>query len=67
MKFVTDFNKEAVFFKGKEYTYKDLIKTSKYFSSLLNIEKMTKLCCLWKTDLNLFAAFSECGTAKVFL
>lgn len=42
MKFVTDFNKEAVFFKGKKYTYKDLIRTSKYFSSLLNIEKEEK-------------------------
>lgn len=42
MKFVTDFNKEAVFFKDKEYTYKDLIKTSKYLSSLLEMKKEDK-------------------------
>ncbi len=37
IKFVTDFNKEAVFYKGQEYTYRDLIKKSKYISSILNI------------------------------
>ena len=42
MKFVTDFNKEAVFYKDKEYSYKDLIRTSKYFSSLLEVEKNDK-------------------------
>ena len=39
MKFVTDFNKEAVFYKNKEYSYKDIIKTAKYFSSLIEMKK----------------------------
>lgn len=39
MKFVTDFNKEAVIYKDKKYTYKDIIKMSKYFSSLLIMKK----------------------------
>ena len=39
MKFVTDFNKEAVFYKDKEYSYKDIIKMSKYFSSLIEMKK----------------------------
>ena len=39
MKFVTDFNKEAVIYKDKEYSYKDVIKASKYFSSLLEMKK----------------------------
>lgn len=42
MKFVTDFNKEAVLYKDKEYSYRDLIRTSKYFSSLLEVEKMIR-------------------------
>lgn len=43
MKFVKDFNKEAVFFKDKEYTYKDLIRTAKYLSSLLKGDKNDKV------------------------
>ncbi|WP_027127887.1 AMP-binding protein [Fusobacterium perfoetens] len=43
IKFVTDFNKEAVFYKDKEFTYKDLIKEAKYISSLLGIEKGDKV------------------------
>ena len=39
MKFVTDFNKEAVFYKNKEYSYKDIIRTAKYFSSLIEMKK----------------------------
>lgn len=39
MKFVTDYNKEAVIYKEEKYTYKDIIKSAKYFSSLLKIEK----------------------------
>ncbi len=39
MKFVTDFNKEAVIYKDKEYSYKDIIKTAKYFSSLIEMKK----------------------------
>lgn len=39
MKFVTDFNKKAVFYKNKEYSYKDIIKTAKYFSSLIEMKK----------------------------
>lgn len=39
MKFVTDFNKEAVFYKNKEYLYKDIIRTAKYFSSLIEMKK----------------------------
>ncbi len=39
MKFVTDFNKEAVFYKNKEYSYKDIIMTAKYFSSLIEMKK----------------------------
>lgn len=43
IKFVTDFNKEAVFYKDKEFTYKDLIKEAKYISLLLGIEKGDKV------------------------
>ncbi|MCF2612383.1 AMP-binding protein [Fusobacterium perfoetens] len=43
MKFVTDFNKEAVFYKNKEYTYKDLIREAKYISKVLGIEKGEKV------------------------
>ncbi len=39
MKFVTDFNKEAVIYKDKKYSYKDIIRTAKYFSSLLEVKK----------------------------
>ncbi|WP_427043268.1 AMP-binding protein [Fusobacterium sp. SB021] len=39
MKFVTDFNKKAVFYKNKEYSYKDIIRTAKYFSSLIEMKK----------------------------
>lgn len=39
MKFVTDFNKEAVIYKDKEYSYKEIIKTAKYFSSLLEMKR----------------------------
>lgn len=39
MKFVSDFNKEAVFYKNKEYSYKDIIRTAKYFSSLIEMKK----------------------------
>lgn len=43
IKFVTDFNKEAVFYKNKEYTYKDLIREAKYISKVLGIEKGEKV------------------------
>lgn len=43
IKFVTDFNKEAVFYKNKEYTYKDLIREAKYISEVLGIEKGEKV------------------------
>lgn len=43
IKFVTDFNKEAVFYKNKEYTYKDLIRETKYISKVLGIEKGEKV------------------------
>lgn len=43
IKFVTDFNKEAVFYKDKEYTYKDLIREAKYISKVLGIEKGEKV------------------------
>ena len=43
IKFVTDFNKEAVFYKNKEYTYKDLIREAKYISKVLGIEKREKV------------------------
>lgn len=43
IKFVTDFNKEAVFYKNKEYTYKDLIREAKYISKVLEIEKGEKV------------------------
>lgn len=43
IKFVTDFDKEAVFYKNKEYTYKDLIREAKYISSILGIEKGEKV------------------------
>lgn len=39
MKFVTDFNKEAVIYKDREYTYKEIIRSSKYFSTLMDVEK----------------------------
>ena len=43
IKFVTDFNKEAVFYKNKEYTYKDLIREAKYISKVLGVEKGEKV------------------------
>ena len=43
IKFVTDFDKEAVFYKDKEYTYKDLIREAKYISKILEIEKGEKV------------------------
>lgn len=39
MEFVRDYGKTAIFFKDKEYTYKDLIRGSKHYSALLDLEK----------------------------
>ncbi|ADO83933.1 AMP-binding protein [Ilyobacter polytropus] len=39
MEFVRDYEKTAIFFRDKEYTYKDLIQGAKYYSTLLDLEK----------------------------
>ncbi|WP_372713038.1 AMP-binding protein [Ilyobacter sp.] len=39
MEFVRDYGKTAIFFRDKEYTYKDLIRGAKYYSTLLDLQK----------------------------
>ncbi|WP_319372060.1 AMP-binding protein [uncultured Ilyobacter sp.] len=39
MEFVRDYGKTAIFFRDKEYTYKDLIRGAKYYSTLLDLGK----------------------------
>ncbi len=43
IKFVKDYNKEAVIYNDKTYTYKDLISEAKYCSSLLKINPEDKV------------------------
>ena len=68
MKFVTDFNKEAVIYKDKKYTYKDIIKMSKYFSSLLIMKKNEDKAVIFMENRPEFiCSFLEFGTVKVYL
>lgn len=39
MEFIKDFNKDAILYKNKKYSYRELIKIAKYFSSILDIEE----------------------------
>ena len=39
MEFVRDYGKTAIFFRDREYTYQDLIRGAKYYSTLLDLEK----------------------------
>lgn len=39
MEFVKDFNKNAIAYKDRMYSYKEVIRAAKYFSSILKIEK----------------------------
>lgn len=39
MEFVTDFNKEAIAYKDRKYSYTEVIRAAKYFSSILKIQK----------------------------
>ncbi|MFK4785084.1 AMP-binding protein [Fusobacterium sp. MFO224] len=39
MEFVKDFNKEAIIYKETAYSYKEVIRAAKYFSSVLKVNK----------------------------
>ncbi|MDP0506930.1 MAG: AMP-binding protein [Fusobacterium sp. JB019] len=39
MEFVKDFNKEAIIYKERTYSYKEVIRAAKYFSSILKVNK----------------------------
>ena len=66
IKFVTDFNKEAVFYKNKEYTYKDLIREAKYISKVLGIEKGEKVVNFMENRPEFICSFLGFGTVKVY-
>ena len=64
IKFVTDFNKEAVFYKNKEYTYKDLIREAKYISKVLGIEKGEKVVNFMENRLEFICSFFGIWNSK---
>ncbi|WP_432204388.1 AMP-binding protein [Cetobacterium somerae] len=57
MEFVKNHNKTAIFYEGKEYSYKELIAGSKEYSSLLDLSKEEKAVIFMENRPELLYAF----------
>lgn len=57
MNFVKDYNKTAIIYDGKRISYSEVIKKSKYFSTLFDIKPQDKVIILWKIDQNYYIVF----------
>ncbi|MGL5931533.1 MAG: AMP-binding protein [Cetobacterium sp.] len=57
MEFVKNHNKTAIFYEGKEYSYKELIAGAKEYASLLDLEKEGKAVVFMENRPELLYAF----------
>lgn len=57
LEFVKDHNKTAIFYEGKEYSYKELIAGAKEYASLLELEKEEKAVIFMENRPELLYAF----------
>lgn len=67
MIFLKDFNCLAMVYKGKDYSYKEVVEGAKYYSTLLNIEKEDKVVVFTENRpelaYSLFSIWEKKGTS----
>lgn len=67
MRFIKDYGKLALVYKEKEYTYKDVVKGAKYYSTLLEIEAEDRVVVFTENRpeiaYSIFGVWEKKGTA----
>lgn len=67
MIFLKDYNRLAMVYKGKDYSYKEVVEGAKYYSTLLNIEKEDKVVVFTENRpelaYSLFSIWEKKGTS----
>jgi long-chain acyl-CoA synthetase len=65
MKFITDHGKTAIIYKDKDYSYGDLIRGAKYYSSLMNVDKGDRIIVFTENRPEFMYSFFAGWDAKV--